>query len=401
MCLGVFAAAQSPLEGSWSGMLDAGVSDLTIVLNFSVSEDGALVCTMDSPDQGASGIKAEVVSGSPLALEVNIASLGVTYKGVLFRKSIMGTFTQMGRSMPLTLNYGLPELRRPQIPQPPFPYESVDVEFTNAADSATLVGTLVLPEVHGDAVPVVLMVSGSGLEDRDETIFEHKPFLVIADFLARNGIASLRYDDRCFGKSHGGDVASATTVDFMHDAAAGLEFLRSDGRFSSVGVLGHSEGASIAFMLGAQGLADFIISLGGLGVKGDEALTAQMNRIYELNGQDVRVSVEQYRASVRQMHSAWMNWFIDYDPSADISATNCPVLALGGDKDCQVISSQNLPAIEALLPRNPHNLVREYPSLNHLFQHCTTGNSNEYRRIEETLSPEVLADIVGWMRQLR
>lgn len=243
------------------------------------------------------------------------------------------------------------------------------------------------------------MVSGSGQQDRDEEIFGHRPFLVIADYLARNGIASLRYDDRGFGASEGGDVEHATTEDFMQDALAAVEFLRSSGRFSKVGVLGHSEGGSIGFMLGAAGAVDFVISLAGPGVMGDVALTAQVNRIMELSGQPGMVSEEMYRANVRVENNPWLNWFIDYDPSDDISSMKCPVMALNGDKDCQVISSLNLAAIQEKLPRDSRNFIKEYASLNHLFQHCTVGASTEYRSIEETISPEVLSDISGWIHR--
>ena len=241
------------------------------------------------------------------------------------------------------------------------------------------------------------MVSGSGQQNRDEEIFGHKPFLVIADHLARNGIASLRYDDRGFGESSGGDVENATTEDFMQDALAAVEFLRSSGRFSKIGVIGHSEGATIAFMLGARGVVDFVVSLAGPGVRGDRALTAQVNRIMELSGQPVMVSEEMYRQNVRLEGNPWLRWFIDYDPSDDIAATGCPVMAVNGSRDCQVISSLNLAAIQELLPSNERNFIKEYDSLNHLFQHCTTGVPTEYRSIEETVSPELLSDLSSWL----
>ena len=184
------------------------------------------------------------------------------------------------------------------------------------------------------------MVTGSGQENRDEEIFGHKPFLVIADYLARHGVASLRYDDRGFGKSTGGDVKHATTADFARDAASGIEFLHTLKCFSKVGVLGHSEGGSIAFILGAKGKVDFVISMAGIGVRGDTALTAQANRLLELSGQPMRLSTLQYRVNAYMKKSPWLN-----------------------------------------------------------FQHCTTGNVSEYRMIEETISPEVLEDIVRFIKQ--
>lgn len=178
---------------------------------------------------------------------------------------------------------------------------------------------------------------------------------------------------------------------------AAVEFLKGSGRFSKVGVLGHSEGASIAFMLGARGKADFVVSLAGLGVRGDKALTAQVNRIMELSGQTGTVSEEIYRQNARLEGNVWLNWFIDYDPTDDIASTVCPVMAVNGSKDCQIISSLNLEAIRAKLPQDSRNLVKEYDSLNHLFQHCTTGAVTEYRSIEETVSPELLSDLAGWI----
>ena len=282
----------------------------------------------------------------------------------------------------------------------PFPYKTEEVTFTNATDKATLVGTLSYPtDYKKGKTPVVLMVTGSGQENRDEEVFGHKPFLVIADYLARHGVASLRYDDRGFGKSTGGDVKHATTADFARDAASGIEFLRTLKCFGKVGVLGHSEGGSIAFMLGAKGKVDFVISMAGIGVRGDTALTAQANRLLELSGQPMRLSTLQYHVNAYMKKSPWLNFFMDYDPSGDISKTLCSVMAINGERDVQVISSLNLIGIKGHLTENPKNFVKEYPALNHLFQHCTTGNVSEYRMIEETISPEVLEDIARFIKQ--
>lgn len=394
-------SAAEILEGSWSGKLSVAGADLTIVFNFTLGEEGKLAATLDSPDQGAEGIEAEVLGTSPM-LRIEVPSLSASYSGVLYRGQIVGTFSQNGLSLPLTLSRGVPELRRPQTPEPPFPYATEDVSFTDEAAGAVLAGTLCWPEGYdpssgGEVPAAVVMVSGSGLQNRDEEIFGHKPFLVIADCLARAGIASLRYDDRGVGGSVGGDTENATTEDFMQDALAAVEFLRSSGRFASIGVIGHSEGATIAFMLGARGAVDFVVSMAAPGVRGDKALTAQVNRIMELSGQPGMVSEEMYRQNVKLEGNPWLRWFIDYDPSDDISGTSCPVMAVCGSKDCQVISSLNLGAIRARLPENGQNFIKEYDSLNHLFQHCTTGATSEYRSIEETISPEFLSDLVGWI----
>ena len=392
--------AGNPFTGSWRGALSAGQSTLTVVFNIGTGEDGGLTCTMDSPDQGVKGIRASASVTNSVFLEVALPELGVSYKGMLLSGTISGTFTQMGKNFPLTLTRNTEILRRPQNPEGPLPYTEEEILFKNDKAGATLAGTLTIPENATSGTPVVLMVTGSGLEDRNEEVFEHKPFLVIADYLARRGIATLRYDDRTFGKSTGGDVKNATTMDFLEDAEAGTEYLRSTGRFGKIGVLGHSEGGNIAFMLGARGKAAFVISLAGVGVRGDEAFTAQANRVMKLQGAYMKYTVATYRSTVLAQGNTWMNWFINYDPSEDIRACNCPVFAANGDKDIQVISSLNLAGIRENLPDNPANLIREYPSLNHLFQHCDTGNVTEYRKIEETFSPEVLEDIAEWIRSL-
>ena len=393
------AFAQKPIEGDWMGKLNLGPQSLTIVLHVNCNAQGEVECILDSPDQGAKGIAVETDYCSSDSISVSLASLALSFQGKLKGDEIVGTFTQ-GLSFPLILKRGEEKLNRPQNPVAPYPYKTEEVAFKNVADGATLVGTLSYPIGYKKGqTPVVLMVTGSGQENRDEEIFDHKPFLVIADYLARHGVATLRYDDRGFGKSTGGDVEHATTLDFMRDAASGVDFLRTSKQFGKVGILGHSEGGSIAFMLGAKGKVDFVISMAGIGVKGDTALTAQANKIFELTGQSMRFSTHQYRMNAIIKRSPWLNFFIDYDPSADISKTLCPVMAINGSRDVQVISSLNLAGIKAHLKPNPKNLIKEYPSLNHLFQHCKTGNVLEYRMIEETISPEVLEDIVRFIKQ--
>ena len=392
------------LLGAWSGKLYVGSVSLRLVLHLEQA-DGYVVVTLDSPDQGANGIPTykEYLSDDSLAIKVE--HINLTYQARLKEGKLVGTFSQNGQSLPLVLNKGIVEVKRPQTPKEPFPYRTEEVMFANATDFATLVGTLTWPVDYDNQSKqkpaVVLLVSGSGQQDRDEKLMDHKPFLVIADYLARHGIATLRYDDRATGASVGGEVKNATTEDFARDAAAGLEYLRNLKAFSKVGLLGHSEGGSIAFMLGAKKLTDFIVSLAGPGVKGDTLLVVQDNRIMSLSGMPADMTVEKFRKQDVVQQMPWLKWFIDYDPSADIAATRCPVFALNGDQDCQVISSQNLTAIKRLLPKSKQNLIKEYPHLNHLFQHCTTGLVIEYAEIEETISPEVLSDIARWISELK
>lgn len=399
------ASAQSPMLGTWTGKLDLGMAKLTLAINLSNDAAGNVQCTLDSPDQGAKGIPANVNACTDDSLSVSVPQIGMTYTGRLAGNVLKGNFTQMGRTFPLDFTKGEEKVNRPQTPVAPFPYKSEEITFTDHADAAMLTGTVTYPvgyeKMKPADVPVVLMVTGSGLQNRDEELLEHKPFLVIADYLARNGIASLRYDDRGTGDSKGGDNTQATTLNYANDAQAGLNFLKCMNKFGKFGVLGHSEGGNIAFILGARDKADFIVSLAAVGVKGDTALTAQANRVMQLNGMPGTARTADYRNMVLMQNKPWLTFFVNYDPAQDIAQTRCPVLALNGDKDCQVISSLNLEGIKAALQPNEFNRCIEYPGLNHLFQECTTGNATEYRSIEQTISPQVLKDIVEWIKKLK
>lgn len=391
------------LLGSWSGKLKVGAMSLTLVLHLEQA-DGYVKVSLDSPDQGAKGIPAFKEYLSDDSLAVKVEAIGMTYRARLKEGKLDGTFSQNGFSTKLALSKGVAEVKRPQMPKSPYPYTTEEMTFRNEKDGATLAGTLTWPvgyDKNAKKKPVVvLFVTGSGQQNRDEEVFDHKPFLVIADYLARQGIATLRYDDRATGKSVGGEVKNATTEDFSRDAAAGIDFLRGNKAFGKVGILGHSEGGSIAFMLGAQKKVDFIVSLAGPGVKGDTLLAAQGNRILALSGQPANMTVEKYRQQEAVQQVPWIRWFCDYDPSDDIRKTSCPVFALNGDRDCQVLSSLNLEAIRSLLPVTKRNMIKEYPALNHLFQHCTIGLPTEYGQIEETISPEVLEDMAKWIQSL-
>ncbi len=397
----IVAVADAQIQGTWKGSLDAGVQKLTIVFHFKNNAEGKPTCTLDSPDQGAKDIPATVLLSTADSVSVDIPVIGGSYRGRISGNSIRGTFTQGPASLPLNLEPGEVVYNRPQEPQPPYPYKTADFTFVNTQAGATLAGTLTYPTNYrqGQKVPVVIMVSGSGLQNRDEELMGHKPFKLIAHWLATHGTASLRYDDRGFGASTG-DVAEATTADFAEDASAGIEALRKTGKFSEVDVLGHSEGAAIAFILAARGKADKVIALAGPAVKGDTLLTEQYNIIMESTGlQGFKRSVAQERAVALATKSTWMSHFLDYDPTADLKAIRCPVLALYGSKDLQVPPRLNIPALQKALTANKHTVIKEYPGLNHLFQHCATGLPTEYGSIEETLSTEVLDDIVEWLKR--
>ena len=394
------SAAQG-ISGAWKGELDFITSKLAIVFLFDGNK-----CTMDSPDQGAKDIPADLEFFSADSVSLSNKQLDMKYSGRLKEGKIVGRFSQRGLSLPLILTPGEVVRNRPQTPTEPFPYRSEEVSFTNG--DAVLSGTLVYPEGWNGKkkVPVAIMVTGSGLQNRDEELYGHKPFLVISDYLARHGIATLRYDDRGAGLSTG-DASKATTDDFMEDALAGLEFLRSKGKFRKVGVIGHSEGGEIAFMLGARKKVDFIVSLAGPGVQGDSILVLQNINALRQAGSPFTVTKEYIRASIKAQNNPWLDYFIDYDPVQDIREIRCPALILNGSKDTQVEASVNIPSIEASLPRNrrgryvsKHTEVKVYTDLNHLFQHCVTGQATEYKDIEETISQEVLADIAAWIGKL-
>jgi len=391
-CIGITASAQN-ISGTWNGELVAGIQKIPLVLN--LMADGK--CTLDSPQQGAKGIPANVDFLSADSLKVSVISLNASYAAHLENGELKGVFTQNGFKLPLNLKFGEPaKANRHQTPQPPYPYETEEVTFVNEQAGATLAGTLTQPK---GTTTVLLMVTGSGQQNRDEELFGHKPFAVIADRLARQGIATLRYDDRGTGLSKGGEVKNATTKDFADDALAGIEWLRKSGRFEKVGILGHSEGGLIAFMLGAQKKVDFIVLLAGPAVKGDSILLAQ-NKL--LGGDAAKdLTIEKLREMPQIKQSPWIQWFIDYDPQGDIAKIKCPVMALNGSKDCQVFASQSVPALRRTLPPNKQNLIKQYDGLNHLFQHCLTGLPTEYGTIEETFSEEVIRDIITWIKQLK
>ena len=409
-------------DGTWSGKLEIQGMKLTIVFHL----DGDEPC-MDSPDQAAMGIPIQVERDGMGKVTVKSPMLAATYEGLWLGRQIVGTFQQVNTSLPLTLT---PEakLNRPQTPQAPFPYATEEVTFDNG--DAHLAGTLVLPEGYTRKTPVLIFVTGSGQEDRDETIFEHKPFAVIADALGRAGIASLRFDDRGIGGSTG-DVATATTEDFRDDALAGIKLLRE--RFDKVGVIGHSEGGTIALMLAADKQADFIVSLAGVAVSGLETLVAQSRVALESAGYTGKVldtycdAVKQagyvrvhggrmpfpdeldlpdelkanYQAVLVQIQNPWMIKFLSLDMQPLLGGITCPVLAINGTKDIQVEPESNLGALRKGLPANPRNKIEAIEGANHLFQHCTTGAISEYRQIEETFAPEALEMIVQWVAALK
>lgn len=398
IAVGLSCNAQS-LDGSWKGTLQAGTQRLTLVLNVNSASKTVL---MDVVEQGASKIPMTVNFLSGDSINVTISQLMLSYCGRLENGELKGTFQQQFFTAPLDFKKGDVTYNRPQEPKEPFPYTTEEVSFVNSQAGDTLRGTLSYPVGYkkGSKVPVVLMVTGSGAQNRDEEIFHHKPFLVIADYLARNGIASLRYDDRGTASSTG-DFATATTADFADDASAGIDWLRKSGSFSHVGILGHSEGGLIAYMLGSKGKVDFIVSLAGPACRIDTMLMVQLNGLARAQGSPVDIvkSVAEARQFMLKDESPWMKYFVDIDATKYVKATKCPVLALAGDKDLNVPISINNPSLEANFPKNSQNVIKVYKGLSHLFQPSATGNPFEAVNIEETISPEVLSDIAEWINK--
>ena len=437
----VLATLQSKaqIEGYWKGQIDLGVQKLEMAFDIKAT-DGGFSATLDVPAQGASDIPVDETVFQDNHLQLTMKAMGATYSGTMKEGRIEGEFTQRGMTFPLNLEKGEKESQqaRPQDPQPPFDYHIEEVSFVNEKEGNTLTGTLTIPAGDGP-FPAMVLVSGSGQQNRDEELMNHRPFWVIADYCARHGIAVLRYDDRGIGGS-GGEVFNATSMDFSYDAEAAFDFLRRQKHIdaSRVGILGHSEGGIINFMVASRRPeVAFLVSLAGPAVSGIEVLKEQQAAILRASGMTeemvqfssntnaqlfniVEASSDRVEADslMRQLvkgwgyneelteqtvgpfTSPWMYYFLKYDPTEAIVNTRCPALLLNGSKDLQVIASQNLPAYERIIAEyGKTNLtLQEMPDLNHLFQHCKTGSPNEYFEIEETISPEVLEKIVEFVK---
>lgn len=437
------------ISGIWHGKLTIPTGSLTIVFHIDRTADGTYITTLDSPDQGVTNIKTATTSFEDSVLTIQIPIIHASYKGKLSsEKAINGTFTQ-GIAFPLNLEKGAAsQPKRPQEPQPPFPYRSEEVTVRNEPDGINLAGTLTLPE-KGKKFPAVVMVTGSGAQNRNEEIMGHKPFLVIADYLTRQGIAVLRCDDRGTAASEG-NHATATNEDLARDTEAAISYLRTrkDINTKKIGIIGHSAGGIIAFMVAAKDPSvAFVISLAGAGVRGDSLMLKQAELISKSQGMpdviwqgmkpavrnryailqqtnktseelqkelyaDVTKTmsaeqlkdlntIQQVSAQISSMTSPGYLHFMRYDPAEALKKLKCPVLALNGEKDIQVDATMNLNAIQERITKNGNKnvTIKAYPNLNHLFQTCEKGTLTEYGQLEETISPEVLKDIMEWIQK--
>jgi fermentation-respiration switch protein FrsA (DUF1100 family) len=431
------------LLGTWLGTLEVGVVRLRVVFRFSKDAGGALKGVADSPDQGTKDIPVQSIELTGDGVRLSLPSLGATFEGG-FRggSEISGTWKQGPTSLPLRLESvaEAPKLNRPQEPKGPRPYQEREVSFASRQEGVTLAGTLTLPSGTGPH-PAALLVSGSGPQNRDEEVFGHRPFLVLADALTRRGIAVLRFDDRGVGGS-GGDPRQATSEDFALDAEGGVDFLAAQPQVARgrIGIIGHSEGGLIAPLVATRSdRVGFLVLLAAPGVPGEQLLLQQSAAILRATGageaqverargyntriyrivreeSDPRVAAEKIRPVLREagvpaeqtegqlaaLLLPWYRWFLVYDPRPALRALRIPVLALIGGKDLQVPPAENLPAIEEALASggNSHHTVRELPGLNHLFQTAGTGLMDEYPRIEETFAPQALEAIGSWILRL-
>jgi len=429
------------ITGDWNGVLQTGAVNLRLVLHISETSTG-LKSTLDSPDQGAFGMPATKTTFENSNLQVEVAALNLEYNGILNGDKITGNFKQAGQEFSLDLVRGVSKaLNRPQEPKKPYPYYTEDVLFKNTAANISLAGTLSLPKATGK-FPAVILISGSGPQNRDEELFGHKPFLVIADHLAKNGIAVLRFDDRGVGKSQG-SFQKATIEDFASDVECALAYLKERKEIDSkkIGLAGHSEGGIIAPSVAAKTSdVNFIILLAAPGIPGHEMMLLQKARIESQMGlpaaaveggqalfrgaYDIILSSEskdpglkdklntyfktstgsqlpesQLSPIVSQLVNPWFIGLLKQDPAHALETIKCPVLALNGGKDLQVLAMENLAGIKNALAKggNKNITVKEFPTLNHLFQECKTCSVSEYADIEETFSPMVLDEMIKWV----
>ncbi|MDJ1503341.1 alpha/beta hydrolase family protein [Xanthocytophaga agilis] len=456
LCLSVKAQQISPVEGSWVGTLAVSGIKLRLVTHIHTEANG-YKATLDSPDQGAKDIPIDIVTFQNDSLTLIMNRLGAVYKG-LYRKDsvlIQGLFTQNGHSFPLVMQKSEKGItvNRPQLPVRPFPYKEEDVVYENPSTHTKLAGTLTLPQT-GTAFPVVILISGSGPQDRDETLFAHKPFLVLADYLTKQGFAVLRVDDRGVGKSTG-SFSTATSADFAEDVKAGIAYLKTRKEINpqKIGLIGHSEGGMIAPMVASKSPdVAFIVLMAGPGITGEQILRTQaitfykkmgasdseiktilelsdaVDKLAESNSTDkqkrkegivqlikdkaagisdsrkkqLEITEDAFLQSVELAQSPWMKYFIHFDPIPVLKQVRIPVLAINGSKDVQVLADNNLKGIETALKQggNKKYQVQKLEGLNHLFQKADSGFPGEYGTIEQTIDPTALTAIGDWLKKV-
>lgn len=427
------------IEGTWNGNIEIPNQKLPFVIHID-KVNNKWQAIGESPVQTDEKFPLEKISFQNDTLKISDAESGMNYVGILKNpKHIEGKFSQQGMSFTLNLEKGSFKLNRPQEPKPPFSYKSEDVTFENKKAGITLAGTLTMPNGKGP-FPTIVLVAGSGPNDRNEEILGHKPFLVLADYLTKNGYAVLRYDKRGVAESTG-DFRNATIFDFANDVEAALAFLKTKKEIDSkkMGIIGHSEGGDVAQIVASKDATlDFIVSMAGPGIKGSEMLVLQNDALSKamnipeltrllnkkLNKKTYEIimsndskeqadkelkeyfkttvhyknlSEEQLDNQVSNLYSSYFRQLLLFDPQDYLPKVNCKVLAINGAKDVQVTSKENLEGIAKGLSHNQKVTIKEYPNLNHMFQKAETGMPAEYGEIETTIEPVVLEDMVKWL----
>ncbi|MGH1338148.1 MAG: alpha/beta hydrolase family protein [Aureispira sp.] len=440
--------------GHWKGNLEVNGQSIPLVFHLEQEEQGDWKASFDSPNQMVYDMAFDVVQVQTPKIRLEIKAARVVYEGTLQEdgQTIKGNWMQGGAVLSLDLIFGVQEvIERPQTPKAPFSYDVETVEFNNKKAGLSLAGTLTLP-ARKQNCPAVVLISGSGPQDRNGMILKHQPFMVIADYLTRQGVVVLRVDDRGVGKS-GGTFAGATSADFATDVAAALTYLQKHPRVNAnkVGLLGHSEGGLIAPMVASvRDDVAFLILLAGPGYPGYQTLKQQnhdmtlqetqdaglakrqaqvLEKIYaavlakenkEKSTSEMMARLEKdlkelsaedreklgwtdvvIRSIVTQLRSPWMAYFLAANPEEYLQKVQCPVLAINGDKDLQV-HVDNLKGIEEALKKGKNKTyqIQAFENLNHLLQTSETGAIEEYVKIEETISPKVLIAIDKWLQEV-
>ena len=441
------------LDGDWKTTINRNGVDLRIILHITTSEHGT-IAKLDSPDTMAMNVSVSDLTKDGDQISYAIKVIGGTFTGTLTDPdTIVGTWVVPGQDdVLLTYQRAAPTdepivRNRPQVPREPFGYLVEEVTYENPqAEGVTLAGTLTLPEGEGP-FPAAILISGSGPQDRDETVFGHQPFLVLADYLTKHGIAVLRYDDRGVAQSTG-DYSSATSADFATDANAAFAYLlsRDDIDHDAIGFIGHSEGGLIAPIALQTNTSNkntiaYMVMLAGPGTSSKQIAKSQ-NRLISLSQgkteeeiaraeainskivdaiinssspeeaesmireiltpqalEDLGVSESQIGMIIAQNNTPWIRYFLTYDPANFLPQITIPILALNGELDMQVPAPENLDGLRTLLKDNQDATIIERPGLNHLFQHATTGALGEYNDIEETFAPEAMQIIADWINE--
>lgn len=448
----IFGQNASDIEGNWKGTLDAGGAKLTFVLKITKDTDD-YAAKLDIIEQNAKDLPIDSLTLNDKTVKFSIAKFGFGYEGTFSEKNdeINGTFKQGAANLPLNFKRATGEIepKRPQMPKKPYPYNEEEVSYRNEKDNINLAGTLTFPKGEGK-FPAVILITGSGSQDRNSTILGHQLFLVLADHLTRKGIAVLRVDDRGIGGSELGSP-SATMENLVGDVLTGVEFLKTRKEINDkqIGLTGHSEGGTIAPLAAIRSKdVAFIVMLAGTAQRGDEIILLQVAGGLKANGataeeseklldlqknlfriiksepdnklaeqkinemlekrkdamnEQEKVEFAKIEKSVAQqlpgLLSAWYRYFLSYNPRLTLEKVKIPVLALNGENDTQVLAKENLEIIAASLKKsgNKDFTVKSFPKLNHLFQTSQTGLVNEYGEIEETIAPQVLETISDWI----